>query len=292
MNEFEIFNEISDELDDLTLDGFFGESARSLVIKREDTEQAQYLYECLINIFEPNMYGTKNVIGIMLRLAEMYSEACKKDAQQTVDILTAFMRGTEQYPELECFSSYGEYVRYHVETKNYLKKIQGAHVTDAQRKNLASLYLTDYSKGVELVGKMFTFLLAVQQLINNEPYDLLYNSTLTIYNKTQEFLRLSEGRYDILVTVIDRDIRNADSHLNGRYSIKKEAYLMKNITKIKGKPQINEFTIPVKKMILEISPKIGWFVQGFLGAGILLVLAHADKEKYKQASRFILSLNK
>jgi len=293
VTNYEDFYKAADELDAMTLEGFFGDSAKDLVIKREATETNEFLYECLINIFNGDQYGTANVIGITFLLLKLYGEAVTAGGQEAVDILSAFMKGTLEHPELECISSYSEFLRTHMDFKNLSSALREKEIiTAAEKKQLASTMLTSYSKGVELVGKAFTQLLTLEQIINNQPYNLFENSLLTIYMKTEKFLKLSDGKYDKLITIIDRSVRNADSHLNAYYSVAENAYIMKKATKMGGKNKIETFKLNPEKMALEVYPKIGWFVQGFISSCILLVLALSDREKFQSATKYILSLKK
>lgn len=292
MENNDYFNQAADELDMITQEGFFGRKAKLLVEKREDTPTSEFLFECFMNIFSEPQYGTKNTIGIMFTLAKLYSEAISAKQQDAVDVLTAFMKGTDDHPELECLSSYSEFLSRHVESKQVLSEIQAKiAATTVDKKRLASSVLTAYSKGVELVGKVFTQLLTLEQMIHGQPHDLYQNSLLTIYKKIDNFLVLSNGDYDKLATVIDRSIRNADSHLNAYFSVNEQAYIMKKTVKTKGKTKTETFKLPWAKMVLEVYPKIGWFVQGYLGSCILLILSVDNQDLYKAATKRILELN-
>nr|DAZ26033.1 MAG TPA: hypothetical protein [Caudoviricetes sp.] len=287
MSEFQQFYEAIEELDLLTKEGFFGESAKKLIEKRDNMKITDFLYECSVDTFSNphSNYGIKNIIDIMFMLLELYIEAIKATSTETVDnILAAFLKGTKEHPELECISSYIEYSSYHVEFKNLSSKLtKQTSTTVSEKRRLANSILSSYSKGVEFIGKSFAYLLALEEVIHNQPCDLYKNLSLTTYQKTNKFLKLSDGKYKMLTTVIDRDIRNADSHLNAHYSVKEQCYIIKK----NKNSRMRIYKLPLEKMLFEVYPKIGWFVQGYLNACALLVLAGQDKRLYKQILQLI-----
>ena len=288
MEAFEQFYQAAHELDLITEDGFFGEKARLLNERRDQEASDLFLYECLMDIFSEPQYGTNNVIDIMSLLLELFTEAIATGGQNAVDIMTAFIKGTKDNPELECMSSYTEYITSNVEMKNIAKLKNGNNISAVDKRLFASKLLTCYSKGVELVGKAFSQLLSLEQIINKEQYNLYENYQLTIYEKVKRFSTLSGGKYDVLTNIIDRNIRNADSHLNAYFSIKENAYIMKvKITHANGKRKFDTLKIKGDVMIREVYPKIGWFVQGYISACILVVLVYINKEKYNEAIKNI-----
>lgn len=290
--EYEFYYQAAETLDEITKEGFFGENAMNLIETRDEKTTPEYLYECFINVFSGNDYGIKNTIGITLRLTDLYCEAFNINAKDTVDNLTSFFKGTNEYPELENISSYMEWMRAHISWKETLDKIQLKGTTSkADKMKLATDLLTAYSKGVELTGKLFTNMIILAKIIRNQEYDLLKISLQTIYDKINMFESVSDEKYHIFTTVIDRQIRNADSHLNSLYSVDKQAYVMKkNVGKGNNK-RIETFEIKWSDMVLKIYPRIGWFVQGCICSCILLYLTLEDKVLCRKATDYIVALN-
>lgn len=290
MNDFKEYDLAVQELDEITIEGFFGNIPKQLVLKRDSMDNNDFLYESIHSIFSNDQYGKENIIEVVNLLLHMFAESFKIGGQEVVDIMTSFYKGTKDNPELESMSSYVEYARNHMEFKNLNDQLMNKEtITIADKKNLAGKILSVYSKGVEMVGKSFTQLLSIQQIINGQKYSILDNSFLSIYRKTEEFLKLSNGKYDKLATMIDRRVRNADSHLNAYYSIREQKYILKT-TGGKGKnKKIQTFKISIEKMLLDIYPQIGWFIQGLISTEALFVLAFEDNAKFQSAYKYILS---
>ncbi len=293
MDDFIDYSDAVVELDGLALEGNFGSDIAVRVSQRDTTERNQYLYDCFMDIFTTKQYGIKNIIGISLTLVSLFTDALKAESQEPVDVLAAFWKGTKEHPELETVSSYTQYLSAHTNFKNINAQYAGKpNPTRAEIKKLADSVLASYSKGVEFIGKAFTSLLTLEQIIHSQPHDYFENSFLRIYEKINQYESLADESHKKLTTIINRKVRNADAHLNAYYSIEKQSYVMKQtINKKKGKKEIKTFQISAKEMMLEIYPRIGWFVQGFMGACVLLVLVYEDKALYRKATDFILALN-
>jgi hypothetical protein len=268
---------------------------KELVLSRDSTSNTEFLYKCVMDIYaEPHKtYGIKNTIGITFTIMELLAGAITNNGQGTVDVIAAFFKGTSDVPELECVSAYTEYLFQHAENKKAQKVfIENENSGVVEQKKIATSLLSTYSKGVELLGKIFTHLLSLSQIENNIPFDLLENSQLTIYQKTEQFIKHSNGKYDKLTTLLDRNVRNADSHNNAYFSTDEKAYIMKKTTRGKGgKIKTETFKIPWITMVMELYPKIGWLLQGFISAGILLILSMENKALYNLATKQIMDIN-
>ena len=103
--------------------------------------------------------------------------------------------------------------------------------------------------------------------------------------KSRLFKKYSNGKFDILIESIDRDIRNAEAHIDIRYDTNKDVFEIK--LKEFGKKTIYIKHISAREMILEIFPKVGWIIQGFIFSCTLIVLAGTAPTKYKEMMRKI-----
>lgn len=291
MKDFELFYNAANELDILVEDGMFGPFAADLLQQRDSVDTTTYCYNGLLDMFRETQYGIENVIGIIFRLLKLYTDALNVSPQEPVDVLTAFLKGTKEHPELECLSSFTEFFCVNATYRDVLKELgHKPNATNSEVKRLASSLLATYSKGVELVGKSFTQLLTLAQIVKDKQYDLYENSLLSIYEKTKQFKGLVNNEYIDLADVIDRKVRNAEAHLNSYFSIEKRCYVMKQNSK-QGKTSRTEvFEISAEDMILRIFSKVCWFVQGYIASCILLVLVYEDKRKYNDAVKYILRL--
>lgn len=148
--------------------------------------------------------------------------------------------------------------------------------------------LDAYTKGVEFVGKVFTQLIAVEKIRREEHYNIYIIAKLTIYKKLEEFKKISDPKFHILTDVIDRKIRNADSHLNAIYSPKNEEYSMKSTNNNGG---IDIFKISIREMLSVMYPKVGAFVQTFYSSCILMTFNWSDRDLAQKTVKNIVDIN-
>ena len=288
MDKNYLANQATDNLDDITREGFFGDVAAELLEKRDAVPRNDFLYDSISKIFNSNNDGRQGVAGITLRLVDLYCEAIPHKPQEVIDVLNSFIMGTDVNPELENMSSYLEYMTAHQGWKNFFAEHAGQVLTDAQKRQQAMSILEAYTKGVEFVGKVFTQLIAVEKIRREEPYDIYKIARLTIYKKLEEFKKISEPKFHILTDIIDRKIRNADSHLNATYSPKNEEYTMKSTNRNGG---IDIFRISIREMLFIIYPKVGAFVQAFYSSCILMTFNWSDRELAQKTAKNIAEIN-
>lgn len=281
MNKKDFYLNAAKDLDTMSEEGSFGENAKKMLKIRDTITAPEYLYTSIIEMFNYNKIGISNTVEITFTLLELYEDALKVSPNETISILTAFLKGTSKNPELENLSSYNEYIISKISTDESMKKItsngKNNKLLDIKKSTMS--VCSTYSKGVEFIGKTFTNLLALLQLINGKPYNLLYNSTLTTYLKIEEFEELSNSKYKILTNSIDRNIRNADSHLNITYLADKNCFCVKKNKKI--------YKVPFEEMMLNIYPKMTQFIEGFLASCYLFIMLEQDKEIYDKAIEYI-----
>jgi len=241
---------------------------------------ADFLSEAIgLWIKNADQYGKEEIKGLILVFLKLYSEAIQSRGQIAIDVLTAFWKGFPESPETESLSSYTEFVRSRVESKSLLMQIKAKRsVTNAERKKLSNSLLETYRKGVEFIGKMLTICILLIQIINNEKIEPMKIYEKLLGEKTKQFLELSKGKYDVIINSIDRDIRNAEAHLDIRYVPSLSAFYLK--TKKKGK--IVSKKITVEQMALQIFPKVVWVIQAFVYASALLLICGKNKNKFKE----------
>lgn len=290
MSLYEDFELASQELDALTLEGFFGDNVKQLRLARDDTDTYEHLYNCFEDwAANDNQFGKQNVAHLIIVFLELYVDAWKGTNQKAIDILTSVFKGTADYPHLECTSAYIEYLRFNVEFCN-LSLEEWSNPTVEQRKKLASALTNAYSKGVEFINKLMARLVALLQVRNGEDYDLPELSEMTLHKKTEKFLALSQGKYDVLVTSLDRGVRNADAHNSIYYHSNENVYLLKS-TSSKGKKGKTRKIKP-DDMIKNIYPFIGWISQAFIYSCIILCLAYEEMDRFKTSMARVIEIRR
>lgn len=283
---FQEFLDAGNELDELSLEGYFGEDIKLATQKRETIDINQHLYESLrLWIDGEKQSHQEDVKQYIILFLNLYLEAYRTGKQEAIDIMSTFWLGTTDNSEMECMSSYSEFARLFTETKNVLAETKFEKIAD--KKKIAYSLSNTYSKGVELIGKTLNICIILQKLIQNEPYSYyqIYNTTL--FDKLETFKNGDTKNYKELITVVNRNLRNAEAHLSLQFNIKSAEYLLKK--KSNGKIKMDR--IPISTMLLELFPGVGAYIQAFMYSGILFTLAHEDKDLFIKSIQDIYGAN-
>ncbi|MGG3926885.1 hypothetical protein ABET51_12880 [Metabacillus fastidiosus] len=286
MHNIEVFKEFmmaAEELDELALEGYYGEEIKNLVINRDSISVNEHLYDSLkIWIDDETQYGKEIVKEFILIFFQLYLDAYRVGGQEAINTITKFWMGTKENPELECTSSYSEFSRLFVETKLILNEMPKSNIKLYQLKKSISSITGTYSKGVEFIGKVLTTCIVLKKITLKETYNYYKIYNMKLYDKINLFNSDNNPNHQRLTDIINRNLRNAEAHLSLTYDFKNNHFLLKK----KSNGKIVNDIITINKMIMELLPSVGWFAQAFIYSGILFVLGHDDKTK------FINSINK
>ncbi len=286
--KFSDYKEAAKEIDELSLEGFFGESAKELTLSRDILGQAEFFSACLDDwLADKNQYGKDEVTQLIIVFIKLYTESIAEGGQKAIDAITSFLRGSTENPETECLSSFTEFIRLHVETKKLMRYPTNNKTVPSlsEKKRLSSSLSNTYSKGVELISKILNACIMLLEISKGiQPNELeIYN--LFLWKKVQRFKKLSDNKYDKIISSIDRDIRNAEAHLNLQFITERAVFKYK----VKDGKRIKSKEISAEDFILNKYPKIGCVAQGFIYSSILLILAHLDRNLYKTKIHQIFS---
>ncbi len=278
-NNYSDFKEAAREIDELCLEGFFGGCAKNLTLNKDNIDQAQFFSTCLDDwVADKNQYGKNEVKQLILVFMKIYTQSIETGGQKAIDAITSFMRGSTKNPEIECLSSFTEYIRLNVETKKLMRMPNNQSApSSSEKKRLGAAMSNTYSKGVELISKILNACIILFEISKGtQPNELeIYN--LFLWKKIQLFKKLSNRKYNGIITFIDRDIRNAEAHLNLRFIPEREVFKYK----VRDGKRIKNKEISAENFILHKYPSIGWVVQGFIYSASLLILARLDSNLYK-----------
>ncbi len=182
-------------------------------------ELSDFFSACLDNwISDTNQYGKNEVKKLIIVFLKLYTEAIQQGNQLAIDVITASMKGFPENQETECLSSFTEFARLNTETNEIMHQLNTKSVvTIGDRKKIGSSLINTYSKGIELIAKILTTCILLEQISIKESIKPLEVHSLFLWAKIKKFKELSNGKYDIIVDSIDKDIRNADAHLNIRF---------------------------------------------------------------------------
>ena len=280
------FIEAAKEIDVLTLEGFFGNAAKELTLSRETLDQAQFFSACLDNwLQDENQYGKEEVKKLIFIFLKLYAVSIQSGGQKAINSITHFLIGNPENPETECMSSFTEFLRFHVEAKNYIHQIKGkVNVSSSEKKRLGGALSIAYSKGVELISKLLTTCITLLEISKSLEVNESKTYNLTLWKKVKRFKELSGENFSEIIQSIDRDIRNADAHLNLWFSPEKGVFRYK----VKEGKRLKSKEISSEKFLLNKYPKIGWVSQGFIYSAILLILAHLDQGLFKSKIQEII----
>jgi hypothetical protein len=274
---FEDFLIAGEEIDELNHEGFFGIKAKELLMKRNEMDTSEYLYETITLWLEDNSdkYQTKNLIEVFFRL---YTDSLKVNPQKVIDILDAFWRGTTDQPHTEGLSAYTEFSRLFTDAKESLKD-PTLGTSAATKRRVTSNISNAYSKGVEFIGKTLVNLIAIAKIANDEDFNMYADSKLTLFDKVDKFNSLTNDQYKELTNIINRYVRNAEAHLSLTFSTSRGRFVLRK--RDNGK-LVNDY-ITIEEMLLKLFPSVGAYTQAFVYAGSLLVIAFDNKELFKKA---------
>ncbi|VDG31932.1 hypothetical protein [Lactobacillus helsingborgensis] [Lactiplantibacillus mudanjiangensis] len=283
------------ELDGLTKEGFFGNKSQELLAQRSDDSTVKSNYNSLLAMFDEaeDVHRLAEVTAVFIRL---FDAGFKRNSQAVADLISTSITGNSEHPELETLSSYLRYQESNQIFKNKVHKLEGSRLS-SDRLEVAQAALRVFSDGFEYDMKLLAFLIAILRIANGKDYDLLELSSLTSSQKLQsfrdqdydeQFLLLSEGWNSIL--------RNADSHADIHFNLGKGVFEGKNHHKIKVKGKkkrlsvVDSIRITPEELLIEILPKVSFFLQGYLSAGMIAYLTAEDKGLLSSAMDHINTL--
>ncbi|WP_050607252.1 hypothetical protein [Clostridium niameyense] len=274
MNNFEYANY---ELGELINDGEFGENVKQLTKQVGKISDADYYCKCLdLWLRDTKQFGKENVKIFISIFLKIINESLKVDAEKTIYELTSFLEGNDINDRAETISSYNEYMIYHKTFLEELAKKSDEGKSIKNIKQVSSALINAYSKGVEYISKIYSLIDILFYIIDERKIDINKINKKTLYEKCNDIKSRKVPEYNILVDSIDRNIRNADAHLNIYFNVNEGVYVYKLLRKNKWK----YIKVSATDMIINIYPKIGWIIQGFIYAISLLIIASEDKDKF------------
>jgi hypothetical protein len=146
----------------------------------------------------------------------------------------------------------------------------------SQLKKAISSIVGIYSKGVEFIGNVLTTCIVLKKITSKETYNYYKIYYMKLFDKINLFNSDNTPNQKILTDIINKSLRNAEAHLSLNYEYKNNYFFLKK----KSNGKIVNDKITLETMMLEIFPSVGWFSQGFVYSGILLVLAHDDEPTF------------
>ncbi|EHN14130.1 hypothetical protein [Clostridium sporogenes] len=274
MDNFEYAN---DELGELINDGVFGENVKQLTNQFGTISNSDYYCKCLdAGIFNRNQVEIEGIKQFIRVFFKIILNATEVDPIKTREEITMFLTGDNCNKRVENLSSYTNYLLSDKKFSDELKKVAKQGKTIENIKTSSNALCDAYTKGIEYISKIYLLVNILFCITDNRKIDIKSINKKTLYDKCEDIKSRKVPEYNILVDSINRNIRNADAHLNINYNMKKDVFICKLLKK--GKFKIIE--IPLNDMCFSIYPKIAWIIKGFLYSIDLIKISLTDRDKF------------
>ncbi|WP_294763175.1 hypothetical protein [uncultured Lactobacillus sp.] len=223
-----------------------------------------------------NMYEIRNFLVKQIKTPE--------EIEKMKKICVEFSFLNSQYKDSADIQSFEYFVDRHDETEKYGNNI--GKIPGYNSKTYWNMLIDDYQKIFEINRKVLIRLVEIDKLITNKPInekkigkESAYKLIKSLKNSTIKEFNKSRSNWDLMTFPLDKQIRNATSHIDFYYDDKIHLYLGKNTN---GDSFV---TLPetVKNVYLPIAINN---VKGFLAA-VLLHNLKSDEGLYKRALKML-----
>ncbi|AZK47505.1 hypothetical protein [Paenibacillus lentus] len=274
------YHDSLNELDDLTLEGLFGDEAIEMIELRSVLGTDDQLHK-ILSEWESDLsqYGKEKVKELMHSFVEIYLGAIKSDRSVALASILNFWRGSLDNPEQERVSSYVETLRLHREAINQMGEFQRKQNKSlGDRKRVMGQFINAYSKSVEFISMILANCIELVRISKGEQVNRDDILKLTLHKKIQLFNEETNYQYEAFTKLLDRNIRNADAHNSIKYSGQKNCLEAKK--RVGNKTIIIE--ISINEWFQDIYPKTGWLVQAFIFSTALISLGLSNIDLFKE----------
>lgn len=264
-------------LSKLAKEGFFGEESKKLNRIRNSVDTPTFIYESALSIINTKYVNNALIYDISRSLLSIYLTAMKSDAQKTVDILAEFIQGTEELPESENFTSYKNYVIEKGKLNNDIKKFSDHNLSYSEKITLGNSFAENYSSAIELISKLSTTLLRLDYLIAKKSYKFEKFLNMSTASKLNQLNQSKYNDWTFITNLIDKNIRNAESHLDFSYDPEKKLFIGKY-----RNPKKNKYVriqIPFEKFLSAYTANAESIIIGFFLSAFICYLSIVDKNK-------------
>ena len=279
------FNEAADELDLLVSEGYFGEETRLLLEDRDNYEDEDYLIRILTEWHEDKNQANKNkTYEYTLIIFNLYVQAIKENQGESLELISSFKLGAKGNTAMEFMTSYTEYLRVINDSKYLAKELNADRQNLSKKIRYAKSISVAYSNGIEYISKTLNLLICLEKIVNKESYNFNEINKMALFEKLNLFN--SSNKYDVLLEMINRNLRNAEAHGTINFVLKTNSYKIKYQKKGKTKEKNISFQFLLEKLIF-----VGNYAQSFEFAGQLLLIGLKDQEKFVKIYNTLFSDN-
>ncbi|MBG9455979.1 hypothetical protein ABE61_18520 [Lysinibacillus sphaericus] len=273
-SKFPEFHDAADELDLVVLDGHFGEEAKRLVEIRDDYDVVDYLYKILTDWHEDkNQFQKDKVYQYMFIIFNLFLKAIEENSKESVELISNFKLGRKDNTAMEFMTAYSEYAKVFNDIKLLYKEMNADPNNISKKLRYTKSMSVAYANGVEYISKTLNLLICLEMIINKKKYNFYNINKMKLYEKIS--ILNKNNQYDLLLEMIDRNLRNAEAHTTINYVLKTDSYKIKS----RANGKIVEENVPLSNMF-EKYILVGCYVQAFEFAGYLTTIGLNDREKF------------
>lgn len=261
----------------LSDEGYFGETAKDLNLLRDNVDDPVLIYKSALSIINTDYGNNKLIYKISDSLDEIYVNSIKANGQKTIDILTEFLVGTEENPEYEHFTNYKNYVIENEKLKRQLYKLTNKKsLLYSDKINFGNDCASHYSSTIEFISKILIPLIQIDLAMVNKK-EITNIMKMPTSNKLNYLKQSKNFDWSFLVPLVDKNIRNAESHLDFSYNPESGSFIGKYWVP-KKKKYIN-IDISCNEFLGKIIKNAEAIVLGFFLSIFLLYLSMTDVDK-------------
>jgi len=252
------------EMDKLTKEGIFGEKPKLYAFLKDKIERNTFFMKVYLDWLKDNkQVGKDRVLSIIELLIKLYYDVLKSKPEKVIEILGYFNGGFPEIPE----SDLAKPLYTWFESLNNWRDSLPTGNQPGSPMQIAQNSITVYQKGIEYCNKILAIFLCLQYENVNQEYNSKKIYKKSLYNKSTEYSEIFEEDYYFIINLIDRDIRNAESHLDLRY----DRFRNKIIYLVRKREGTQKKYIPMNKFMYAYFPNPGHIIQGYIFSLMLFI---------------------
>lgn len=257
--------EFLEEMDGLTKDGVFGDNAKMYSYLKDRIDTKSFFIKVYFDwLNNKNQIGKDKVQKIITLLLKLYCDCLKVNPDKTLEIMAYFVDGIKTIPDSDIVTPLYVWFQSLTNWRDSLPtgKNPGSDFQVAQNA------ITVHQKGVELVNKILVVLLCFKYESNGDSYKPIEIYESSLFKKIERYKKIFEEEFLFIINLIDRNLRNAESHLQLRYSrrLKKIIYI------VRRKSDMKRMQLDIRDFLFNYFPNPGYIIQGYIFSMILFVL--------------------
>ena len=248
-------------LRNLSQDGFFGKESKWLNAIRDRVDTTTYIYESALSIVNTDYGDNKVIYQISNLLSLIYVDAMKIDV-----------------PSSENLTSYKNYIVEKAKLDESIKELSASQpINLADKMTIGNDFAAHYSSSVEFVSKILVALIQIDSLIGKKDVELARIEGMSTAAKLNYLRKSKNCDWNFIVNMVNKNVRNAESHLNFSYNPESERFIGKYFHRKRGK--YVELSISAEEFIGKTLKRVEAVILGYILSNFMLYLSAEDRYK-------------